>query len=61
MDLKLILYLDDGVCSVESYEPALAVSQIIQVDLASGLIVNKEKSQFDPSQSGTWLGYMKLT
>ena len=33
----------------------LSLSQILQADLeASGLVVNNEKSQFDPSQSGGW-------
>ena len=45
-------YVLSGVMSL------LSLSQILQADLeASGLVINKEKSQFDPSQSGRWLGY----
>ena len=58
MGLWLVLHLDDGICFAESCKPALTVSQILQPDLkASGVIVNREKSQFDSSQSGRRLGY----
>ena len=58
MGLKVILYLDDGICFAKSEEASSKASQLLQADLhAAGLVINCEKFNLIPTQLGRWLGY----
>jgi hypothetical protein len=57
--LKLVVYLDDGICVANSHEQAANNAHIIQSTLNdAGFVVNKEKSKFEPSQALQWLGFL---
>ena len=56
--LKAIMYLDDGICSVEGKKEADLASQFVQDTLnKAGLVVNDKKSSWNPSHCMTWLGF----
>jgi len=56
--LRVVLYLDDGIVAVKGVDKANETSKKVQVDLASaGLIVNEQKSQWEPEQRLIWLGF----
>ena len=53
-----MIYLDDGVVTVNGYNRAMQQSKKVQSDLASaGLIVNDVKSQWIPAKCIIWLGF----
>ena len=56
--IKAIMYLDDGICSVEGKKEADLASQFVQDTLnKAGLVVNDKKSSWNPSHCMTWLGF----
>lgn len=57
--IRLVLYLDDGIVVVKDSQPiASGISnKVQQVLTAAGLIINIEKSSFEPSLQATWLGF----
>ena len=56
--IRCTLYMDDGTGGAESFEKAVQVAKIMQSDLQNaGFVVNKDKSQWIPSQSVSVLGY----
>lgn len=57
--LKVIMYLDDGICGCSSYDVALVTSNFIKQSLESfGFIIAHEKCTWDPSRVATWLGIL---
>ena len=55
--LKAILYLDDGIVAVKGRDNAVRESARVKQDLESaGLVVNIEKSVWEPTHSLEWLG-----
>ena len=57
--LKAIIYLDDGIVAVQGFERALHESMLVKGDLEkAGLVVNVEKSEWTPSNSIEWLGFL---
>ena len=57
LGLRVVLYVDDGLCVAESKEAAEKGTSQILADLKeSGFLVNKEKSILTPQQEGKWLG-----
>ena len=57
--LKAIIYLDDGIVTVRGKERAIRESASVKRHLESaGFVVNIEKSQWDPSHSMEWLGFL---
>lgn len=55
--IKAIIYLDDGILSGKSQEETSEASDIARRDIEnSGLVLNLEKSDFNPRQEGQWLG-----
>ena len=57
MDIKVIIYIDDGIAA-KSKEAltAWAAKMIIDTLTGAGFQINWEKSQFEPKQEGIWLG-----
>ena len=57
--LKTIIYLDDGIVAVHGKERAIRESASVKRHLESaGFVINIEKSQWDPSHSMEWLGFL---
>ena len=55
--VKMVLYIDDGICVAKSRELALKHTLLIEDDLSrAGFVLNKKKSQLTPASSGRWLG-----
>ena len=58
LGLRMVLYLDDGICFAQSYTLAKEAAIIIQEDLeAAGFVINVQKSRLNPSQKLKWLGF----
>ena len=56
--LRTIVYLDDGIVATAGLEAATHTSSTVQTTLQwAGLVINIEKSQWNPTQSLTWLGF----
>ena len=56
--LRTVVYLDDGIATVEGKLEAGKASMTIQQDLArAGFVVNMAKCKWTPSQKCTWLGF----
>ena len=54
---KIVVYLDDSICSVEA-ERAEAASRFVQESLANaGFVAHPTKSQWVPSYQVSWLGF----
>ena len=57
IDIKAIVYTDDGTAASRSFEVAKTVGELIKNDLVSeGFVTNAEKSDFNPTTKGKWLG-----
>ena len=57
--IKSIIFIDDGICGGEGFEFTSDVVIIVLKDLqAGGWLVNFEKSNLTPSQTGKWLGIL---
>jgi len=55
--IRSILYIDDGINGSNSYKSALISAKAVFQDLEnSGFVINIEKSDFEPKQTGEWLG-----
>ena len=56
---KAIIYLDDGIVAVRGKERAIRESASVKRDLESvDFVDNIEKSQWDPSHSIEWTGFL---
>lgn len=56
-NIKIVLYLDDGLAMAESFEECQRISSFIKSSLEdAGLLINQEKSIFSPVQDIEWLG-----
>ena len=56
--LKVILYLDDGICTNVCPDSLAIQANKMQKDLhALGFVVNEEKSSWNPSNHIVWLGF----
>ena len=57
-DLRVTLYLDDGMIAIKGEEKAKSESKRIQADLSrAGLVINYAKSCFTPTKQLLWLGF----
>ena len=57
LGLRVVIYIDDGICAATSIDKGKADTGIIVRDLdKAGFILNMEKSKLSPQQSGKWLG-----
>ena len=57
MGIKMVLYLDDGLCTADSECTAAAHTNQVMCDLkACVLVVNHQKSHLEPQRKGKWLG-----
>ena len=57
IDIKAIVYTDDGTAASRSFEVAKTAGELIKNDLVSeGFVINAEKSDFNPKTKGKWLG-----
>ena len=55
--VKISVFLDDGACIDYTYECAVQSSKMVQGLLNNtGLVINEEKSEWEPTQKMTWLG-----
>ena len=55
---RVVTFLDDGICGSPDYASCLVHSRFCRSDLYSaGFFVNLQKSVWEPSQVGTWLGF----
>ena len=55
--LKVVIYLDDGICSVPA-DRAEAASELIKITLEqAGFVAHPVKSQWTPSFQVLWLGF----
>ena len=55
--IKAIVYIDDGINGKKTYAEAVRASRTVNCDLKNaGFIVNDEKTTWEPSQRGKWLG-----
>ena len=58
LGLRVVNFLDGGIGGSPDYASFLVYSRICRSDLDSaGLFVNLQKSVWEPSQVGTWLGF----
>ena len=56
--LRIIVYLDDGICAAQGKLNAERDSLSIQNDLQeAGFVTNLAKCKWSPSQQCTWLGF----
>lgn len=56
-NIKIVLYLDDGLAMAESFEECQRISSFIKSSVEdAGLLINQEKSIFSPVQDIEWLG-----
>ena len=54
---RVVTFLDDGIGASPDYASCLVHSRLCRSDLDSaGFFVNLQKSAWEPSQVGTWLG-----
>ena len=57
IDIKAIIYINDGIAAPRSFKLAKNAGQLIKSDLVSaGFVINAEKSDFNPKTKGKWLG-----
>ena len=55
---RVVTFLDDGICRRPDYASCLVHSRLCRSDLHSvGFFVNLQKSVWEPSQVGAWLGF----
>ena len=56
--IKAILYIDDGINGSTSLPRTHIAADIVRDDLIkAGFVINEDKSNFVPSQTGHWVGY----
>ena len=55
---RVVIFLDDGISGSPDYGSCLVLSRSCRSDLDfAGFFVNFQKSLWEPSQVGTWLGF----
>ena len=53
IDIKAIIYINDGIAAPRSFKLAKNAGQLIKSDLVSaGFVINAEKSDFNPKTKG---------
>ena len=58
MAIRIVVFLDDGLCGAGTYENALQTSKFIHDDLSRfGFLIAEEKCLWTPCQCISWLGY----
>ncbi|KAK3087671.1 hypothetical protein FSP39_008985 [Pinctada imbricata] len=58
MGIRILMYLDDGLCADVSYDKAMSLSQFVKQDLIKfGFLIADEKCQWEPVKQITWLGF----
>ena len=61
-DIKIIIYIDDGIAVFWGFEIAKLVSELVRNDRFSvGLVINNEKSDFNPKTKDRWLDKIRDT
>ena len=56
-DIKVIIYVDDGIATFRGSEIAKSVAELVRNDLLpAGLVINNEKCDFNPKVKGKCLG-----
>ena len=57
-DMKVVMYLNDGIGAAEGRASAKAASNFIRSTLGqAGFVVHPEKCKWEPSPSARWLGF----
>ena len=57
--LRILVYLDDGLCAVSGKQSAIEASQLVQLTLdESGFVTHPTKSIWQPSHRLIWLGFV---
>ena len=57
--IRIVVYLDDGICAVESEQQAFRTSGLVQDTLCqAGFVANEAKSFWSPSHKVQWLGFI---
>jgi hypothetical protein len=57
--LRLVVYLDDGLCAMGGEAKALEASELVRSTLdQAGFVVNAKKSVWRPTQRLQWLGFI---
>ena len=57
--LRILVYLDDGLCATAGRQRALEESHLVQATLnRAGFVVHPTKSVWEPIQRLTWLGFV---
>ena len=57
--LRILVYLDDGLCAVSGEQSAKRASQLVQHTLSeAGFVTHQTKSNWQPSQRLVWLGFV---
>ena len=57
--IRCVLYINDGIMMTQGREEANMESKVVRESLeAAGLVVNEEKSCWEPSQEVVWLGFI---
>ena len=59
MGFRYALYIDDGISGHKNKQLAIEASSMQKKDFTDGgFIYNDKKSQWEPRQCGSWLGFM---
>ncbi|KAK3093403.1 hypothetical protein FSP39_015112 [Pinctada imbricata] len=59
LGLKIVVYLDDGICAVKNLDEGRRAANIVKSDLLrAGLVPNVEKSVWEPTVELKWLGIL---
>ena len=59
MGIRAFMYIDDGVGVFSSYQEGRRIAPIMKSHLQqSGFLINEDKSNWEPSQSLAWLGFL---
>lgn len=57
--LRILFYLDDGLCAVAGRQEALRASQLVSTTLTkAGFVAHPTKSRWEPTQRLQWLGFV---
>ena len=59
LGLRVIVYIDDGICVAGSHSKCLEYKELVVSDLdKAGFVLNIPKSQLEPLRTGRWLGFI---
>ena len=57
--LRIVMYLDDGLCIVAGYSSAVEASLLVRSTLdCAGFVSHPTKSKWEPTQRLVWLGFI---